>query len=175
MRDRSAGERGEDGLANPPDGVRDELDALIGVELPRRRQEADVSLADEVGEGQAAVLVLLGDRDHEAEVPLHQLLHGLRVAGAHQPGDGDLLLRRQERGLADLEQVLVQDVAVGVVDPERLRRLSAALAALPGRLVVLEDLLHRGELELLLRGVGGGGALRGLPLCRSGLPLARRL
>src|SRR3712207_9302447 len=39
-----AGERGEDRLADPPDGVADELHPLVGVELPRRRQEPDVPL-----------------------------------------------------------------------------------------------------------------------------------
>ena len=63
------GQRGEDGLADPPDGVGDELDALVGVELPGRGEEPDVAFADQIGEREPAVLVFLGDRDDEAEVP----------------------------------------------------------------------------------------------------------
>ena len=92
-----ARERGEDRLADPPHGVGDELDALVGIELPRGGEQADVALADQVGEREAAVLVLLGDRDDEAEVALDQLLHRLLVAGADLPRDGDLLLRREQR------------------------------------------------------------------------------
>ena len=75
-----ARERGQDRLADPPHGVGDELDALVGIEFAGGGEEADVALADQVGEREAAVLVLLGHRDDEAEVALHQLLHRLLVA-----------------------------------------------------------------------------------------------
>ena len=52
-----ARERRQDGLADPPDGVRDELDALVRVELPGGGEQADVALADQVDEGESAVLV----------------------------------------------------------------------------------------------------------------------
>src|ERR1041384_5831823 len=38
-------------LSNPPHGVRDELDALIGVELAGGGEQPDVPLADEIDEG----------------------------------------------------------------------------------------------------------------------------
>ncbi len=113
-----AGERRQNGLADPPDGVGDELDALVRIELPRGGEQADIALADQVGEGQPAVLVLLGHRDDEAQVAFHQLLHRLVIAGAHLPRDRDFLLRGEERGLADLVQILVEDVLVGIVDAE---------------------------------------------------------
>src|SRR3989449_405065 len=105
-------ERGENRLADPPHGVRDELDALIGIELARRREQPDVALADDIGERQSAVLVFLGDRNHEAQVALHELLHRLLIAGADLPGERDLLLLRQQRSLRDLVQVLIEDVAL---------------------------------------------------------------
>ena len=117
------GQRGQDRLADPPDRVGDELDALVGIEFPGSGEQPEVALADQVAERQAPVLVLLGDRDDEAQVALDQLLHGLGVAGPHQPGDGHFLLRREQRGLADLEEILVEDVAIGIVHAEILGAL----------------------------------------------------
>ena len=82
-----ARERGQDRLTDPPHGVRDELHALVGIELPGGGEQADVALADQVDERQAAVLVLLGDGDDEAQVALDELLQRVLVAGA------DLLAR----------------------------------------------------------------------------------
>jgi hypothetical protein len=62
-----------DRLPNPPGGVGGELVAAPVLELLDRLHQADVALLDEVEELQAAVGVLLGDRDHEAEVGLDQL------------------------------------------------------------------------------------------------------
>jgi hypothetical protein len=71
------GDRAGDGLADPPGGVGGELVAAAVLELLDRLHEAHVAFLDEVEEGEAAVGVLLGDRDHEAEVGLHHL--GLRL------------------------------------------------------------------------------------------------
>ncbi len=128
-----AGQRSENCLADPPDRVGDELDALVRVELPRGGEESHVPFADQIGEREAAVLVFLGDRDDEAQVALHQLLHRLLVAGADQFRDGNFLLRGEERSLAHLEQVLVEDVLVGVVHAEGLRGFPFAAASLLGR------------------------------------------
>ena len=107
-----ARKRGEDCLADPPHGVGDELDALIGIELTRGREQPDVALTDEIGERQPTVLVLLGDGNHEPQVALHELLHRLLIARANLPGERDLLLLRQQRSLGDLVEVLVEDVAL---------------------------------------------------------------
>src|SRR5439155_846110 len=77
-----------------------------------------IPLADQVGEGQATVLVLLRDRDHEAQVALHQLLHRLLVAGAHLPGERDFLLLSEEGRLRHLVEVLVEDVALVLMGAE---------------------------------------------------------
>src|SRR5881394_285376 len=153
-------ERGEDRLADPPHGVRDELHALIGIELARGGKQADVALADEISERQTAILVLLRDRDHEPQVALHELLHRLLVAGAHLARERDLLFLRKQRSLGDLVQVLVEDVALVLMMAEA-REQTPAPAAAPAL---------RGR--LCLRGGGGSG-------CRSGglrlFPSARHL
>ena len=71
------GDGAGDGLADPPRGVGRELVAALVLELVHRLHQADVALLDQVQELQAAVRVLLGDRDHQAQVGLDQLLLGL--------------------------------------------------------------------------------------------------
>ena len=63
-----------------------ELVGALVLELVHRLHEADVVLLDEVQKLQAAVRVLLGDRDHEAEVGIDELL--LRLLGLGLPDDG---------------------------------------------------------------------------------------
>ena len=87
-----ARERRENRLTNPPHGVRDELHALIGIELPGGREQTDVAFTDQIDERQAAVLVFLCDGDDEAQVALHELLERVLVAGADLPGELDLLV-----------------------------------------------------------------------------------
>ena len=82
---------GENRLADPPHGVRDELHALIGIELPRSGEQADVAFADEIDEGHAAVLIFLCDGDDEAEVALDELLERVLIAGADLRREIDLL------------------------------------------------------------------------------------
>src|ERR1041385_7618264 len=131
MRDRAAlpRERGEDRLADPPHGVGDELHALIGIEFARGGEQADVALADQIGERQAAVLVFLRHRDHEPQVALDEFLHGVLIAGAHLPRERDLLLLREQRSLGDLVQVLIEDVALVLVVPEPREQTPAPAAA----------------------------------------------
>ena len=70
---RLIGDGAGDGLANPPGGVGGELVAAAVLELVDRLHQADVALLDQVQELQAAVRVLLGDGDDEAQVGLDQL------------------------------------------------------------------------------------------------------
>src|SRR5438128_1981936 len=56
------------GLANPPGGVRRELEALAPVELLDGVDQAEVALLDEIQQRQTRRLVLLGDRDDQAQV-----------------------------------------------------------------------------------------------------------
>ena len=83
---------------------------MVGVEFADRGHQAHVALADQVDQREAAVLVFLGDRNDEAEVLRHQLLHGLFVALLHPAGHGQLLLGGEQRGSADVVEVEVQNV-----------------------------------------------------------------
>jgi hypothetical protein len=68
--------------------------------------------ADEIDEGEAAVLVLLGDGDDEAQVALDELLQRVLVARADLAREFDLLVALEQRVGGDLVQVLVEDVAL---------------------------------------------------------------
>src|SRR5690606_11881303 len=101
-------ERRQDRLTDPPHGVRDELHALLRIELPCSRDEPDVAFLDQVDQRDAAVLILLGDADDEAEVRPDELLHGLLIALLRTTTQLDLFLRSQQLMLADLAQVLIE-------------------------------------------------------------------
>ena len=64
-------------LADPPVGIRRELEAALVVELLDRPDQADVALLDQVEQAHPAADVLLGDRDDEAQVRAGQLLPGV--------------------------------------------------------------------------------------------------
>src|SRR5205823_2714895 len=72
--DRAAGvgDAARDGLTDPPRGVRRELEALAPIELLDRVHQAEVALLDQVEQRQARSLVLLRDRDDQAEVGLDE-------------------------------------------------------------------------------------------------------
>ncbi len=84
----------DDRLAHPPDGVGDELDALVGVEALGRLDQPDVALVDQVEEGQAAAAVALGVGDHEAQVGLDELLERRLVTLADLAAEDFLLFGR---------------------------------------------------------------------------------
>src|SRR5687767_2901488 len=108
-------QRRQDRLTNPPHGVRDELHALVGIELPSRRQQTDVSFADEIDQGKAAVLIFLGDGDDETEVALDQLLQRVLISVANLAGELNFLVALQQRVGAYLIEVLIQNVAFRLV------------------------------------------------------------
>src|SRR5690606_15464901 len=80
------GDAAGDRLADPPRGVGGELEALAPVELLDGVHQAEVALLDQVEERQARRLVLLRDRDDEAQVGLHERRLGLlaQLRGATQ-------------------------------------------------------------------------------------------
>ena len=113
-----AGQRREDGLADPPDSVGDELHALVGIELPGCGKQTQVALADQVAQAHAPVLVFLGDGDDEAQIALDQLLHRLGVAGLDQAGNRGLLLAGSAVGSCSPRR----DTDRGCPDRHRTRR-----------------------------------------------------
>jgi hypothetical protein len=90
--DRAAlvGHRAGDRLPDPPGGVGAELEAAAVFELVDRPHQAGIAFLDEVEEGQAAVAILLRDRDDEPEValrqaPLRLLILGVDLHGSRPP------------------------------------------------------------------------------------------
>ena len=102
----------QDGLADPPHGVGDEVVALLHVEALDGVHEPDVALADEVRERKALVLVLLGHVDDEAEVRPDQLLLGQLLVLRRPPRELLFLLPRQERDLVDFLEVQGENVLI---------------------------------------------------------------
>src|SRR5688572_5534124 len=102
------GERLEDCLPDPPDGVGDELDPLRLVELVCGADQAEVALVDQVRERDALVLILLRDRHDEAEVRPNQLVQRLLIVRADALRQRDLLVARDQRVRADVAEILVE-------------------------------------------------------------------
>src|SRR5439155_1526883 len=117
---RLLGERLEDRLTDPPHGIGDELDPLGLVELVGRPDQPEVALVDQIREGDALVLVFLGDGDDEPEVGADQLVQRLLVLRLDALGQRDLFLARNQRILADLAEVLIQR---SLVERGALRRV----------------------------------------------------
>src|SRR4026207_2139060 len=97
-----------------PSWIRSEREAprvrppLARVKRRAGRYQPHVPLLDQVREGDAAVLVLLGHADHEAQVGAHQLAHRVFVARAGAPAQLDLLRAGEQLVGAHLLQVLVE-------------------------------------------------------------------
>ena len=87
---RLIGDGAGDGLADPPGRIGRELVAPAVLELVDRLHQADVAFLDKIEELEAAVGVLLGDRDDEAQVGLDHFLlgpAGLALALLHRGDD----------------------------------------------------------------------------------------
>ena len=94
-----------DGLPDPPGRICREFVSLCIVELVDSADQARIALLNQVQDMQAASAVFLGDRHHQAQVGLRQLILGFLVALGHTPGQLLLLLGGQQRDLADLLQI----------------------------------------------------------------------
>ena len=135
------GEGAADGLADPPGGVRGELEALAPIELVDGTDQAEVALLDQVDEvdaGLAAIALRLGH--HEPEVGIEKAfprffappycmlnaaaLGGTELVAALKSGDGvvarldelrqfDLFVCRQEWVDPDRREVLGNGVDCG--------------------------------------------------------------
>src|SRR5207244_12066374 len=74
------GERLQDRLTYPPYRIRDELHALIGIELLHRLEQPLVPDSDQLGEVEAVPLVLLDVGDDESDVDGDESLGGFFFA-----------------------------------------------------------------------------------------------
>jgi hypothetical protein len=107
---RLVGDGSRDRLADPPGRVGRELVAAPVLKFIDRFHQSDVALLDEIQELQAAIRVLLRDRDDEAQVGLDHLLlrlRGLNLAGLDDGHDAlDLVGLRVGARLGDLDLLL---------------------------------------------------------------------
>ena len=94
-----------DRLLDPPRSISAQLAALFRVETLHRFHQTDIALGNEVQKGKPVIAEVVGNLDHQAEIRRDHLLAGLFVAALDLPGQLDLVLRTQERHLADLTQI----------------------------------------------------------------------
>ena len=136
-----------DGLADPPGGVGGELVALGVVKLLHRLNEAQVALLNQVQQHHAPAHIAPGDGHHQTEVGLGHAALGLLISGGDPHRQLHLLLRGQQRHLADLLQVHPHRV-VG----EEVVGQGLGLAEL-----LLGDLLDLGQVLRLRQHIVDGG------------------
>ena len=97
-----------DGLPDPPDGIRDEFDFLSGVEALGGLDQPDVPLVDQVEERQPASAIALGVGDDEAQIGLDELAQGLSVVFLDLGAELALLGGRDPRQTRYLLEVLLE-------------------------------------------------------------------
>ena len=97
----------EYGLANPPHGEADELEATGFVELVQGRHHADVALVDEVGQVESHILETLGHAHHKPQVGLDDPLPCLLIALVHTPDRFHLFVDGHPRILGHLREIFV--------------------------------------------------------------------
>jgi hypothetical protein len=98
------------GLPDPPRRVRRELEAAAPVELLDRADQPDDPLLDQVEERDAVALILLRDRDDEAEVGVDHQILGVLVAALDALCELDLLGSREQLVTPGLVQEQLQRV-----------------------------------------------------------------
>ena len=91
-----------DRLADPPNGIGNELDILVHVKTLGCLVKTDIAFINQIQQGQSSPLVLAGDRDHKAKVTPNEPLEGrftnfLRFAGPDNRQQGLFLLLRKSR------------------------------------------------------------------------------
>ena len=99
-----------DALAYPPGGIGGKTEPAFRLELVDGPHQADVALLDHVEQDHAAVDVMLGDRNDQAQIVLDHGLPGFEVALLGQSGVMHLLRRRQQRPRADLVQIVLRGI-----------------------------------------------------------------
>src|SRR5438874_10257629 len=110
---RLVGDGTGDGLPDPPGGVSGELVAAAIFEFIHRLHQTDVAFLDQVKKLQASIGVLLGDRNHQAQVGLDELALGVFCVDFALD---DLALRAPQLLIAD-PGVLFDLLQIGAVLP----------------------------------------------------------
>src|SRR6218665_1478071 len=108
---RLVGDRARNGLADPPGGVGRKFVAAAVFEFVHGLHQADVALLYQVQELQATVGVLLGNRDHQAQVGFDHFLFGIARGGLafiHALVDDLELGQRHHHARLQVHQLLLQ-------------------------------------------------------------------
>jgi hypothetical protein len=95
------GDRPGDRLANPPCGIRAELEAALVVELVGGLHQTDVAFLNQIEEGKPASDIALGHGDDQPEICLNQVSPG-SLAISDKRGQFFAPLERHQRPLAQL-------------------------------------------------------------------------
>src|SRR5215218_3862408 len=117
--DRAAGvvQRASDRLANPPRGIGAEPESAGRVVLVDRSGKADAALLDQVQEVDVLVAVLLRHEHDQAEVRPDHVVPGGQVPSLYADRQLVLLAACQERGAADLVEILGERVGHRCASP----------------------------------------------------------
>ncbi len=116
-----------DALANPPNGVRDELEASCLIEFLGGLDQTHITLVDQVGERDALMLILLGHRNHETQIATHQpVASTLALSATLMDGlcQRCLLVGREHGFSRDLREIAVKGLAVATGNVFRDFKLS---------------------------------------------------
>jgi hypothetical protein len=101
----------QDALANPPDGIRDKLKTTRIIKPVGSSDKAYISLVNEIGKGQALMLVLFSNRYHKTEIGCDQFLSGFvsfLASSAYGLRQFDFLLSRDHGYATNLDKVFVE-------------------------------------------------------------------
>ena len=99
-----------DVLANPPGRIGGKAETALGIEFFQRVDQAEIAFLDQVVEQNAAMLIMLGDADHQAQVGLDHVLARGKIALLDGARQRQFLRRRQERRGADFPEIKLGDV-----------------------------------------------------------------
>ena len=161
-----------DGLTDPPRGIGGELEALLPVELLDGSDEAQVAFLNQVEEEHATAGVALGQRHHESQVRLQQVVLGLLAvvrrplelalalevhavalgieqmlgvqAGLDALGEVHLLLGVQQADTANLLEIVLDRIRCGACSDDAALRIARR-----GQVLVVVIVAHH-ERALLL-------------------------
>ena len=94
-----------DRLLDPPGGVGAEAAFGGGVEAFDRLEEPDISFLDEIEEWQAALDIVLGDADDEAQIRPRHLVASFGVALANLEGEFAFFMSGQQGVSVDVDEI----------------------------------------------------------------------
>ncbi len=120
---RLVGNRTGNCLTNPPSGIGRELITTAVFELIDRFHQADVAFLDEIQELQTPVGILLGDRNHQAQVSLNHLFLG---TASFRLTNRELAIHLFKVGNRELHHILFEgDLALGTsnIGAQRLKAI----------------------------------------------------